>query len=177
MLCEICHSNQATIRLTVKSKKGLEEKWVCKSCATDDVNMSPHDDIEDTFVIKQILQHLATKHGIELNRSHKAEKRCPTCDMTLKDIAQRGKFGCPNCYQTFRDDILDIVRRVQGGQLTHQGKVPKSSHEKLAIKRQIDEKTTYLSHLIDVQNFEEAAVVRDEINALKAKSEGDDHES
>ena len=88
--------------------------------------------------------------------------------MTLKDIAH--VFGCANCYATFKDDIVDIVRRVQGGQFEHVGKTPRSSHKKLAIKKQIEEKTKYLNVLIDEQNFEEAAIVRDEIKALKDES-------
>ncbi|MBC8781670.1 UvrB/UvrC motif-containing protein, partial [Staphylococcus capitis] len=43
--------------------------------------------------------------------------------------------------------------------------------KKLAIKKQIEEKTKYLNKLIEEQNFEEAAVVRDEIKALKDESE------
>lgn len=54
--------------------------------------------------------------------------------MTLKDIAHVGKFGCANCYATFKDDIIDIVRRVQGGQFEHVGKTPHSSHKKDSFK-------------------------------------------
>ena len=45
--------------------------------------------------------------------------------MTLKDIAHVGKFGCANCYAVFKEDIVDIVRRVQGGQFEHVGKMPR----------------------------------------------------
>ena len=38
------------------------------------------------------------------------------------------------------------------------------------LKKQIEEKTKYLNVLIDEQNFEEAAIVRDEIKALKDES-------
>ncbi|WP_178385834.1 UvrB/UvrC motif-containing protein, partial [Staphylococcus saprophyticus] len=44
-------------------------------------------------------------------------------------------------------------------------------HRKLALKKQIEEKSSYLNQLIEEQNFEEAAVVRDEIKALKEDSE------
>ena len=68
---------------------------------------------------------MATKHGINFHEvAFQEEKRCPTCKMTLKDIAHVGKFGCANCYATFKDDIVDIVRRVQGGQFEHVGKTP-----------------------------------------------------
>ena len=122
--------------------------------------------------MKQILQHLAAKHGINFHEmAFKEEKRCPTCQMTLKDIAHVGKFGCADCYATFKEDIIDIVQRVQGGQFEHVGKTPQSSYKKLAIKKQIEEKSKYLNKLIDDQEFEEAAIVRDEIKALKSESE------
>ena len=187
MLCENCHLNEAEVKLTVKSKDGTHEKWVCSICAQgdnpwhqshDDTSYHSHqDDIEEAFVVKQILQHLATKHGINFQEmAFKEEKQCPTCHMTLKDIAHVGKFGCADCYATFKDDIIDIVRRVQGGQFEHVGKTPQSSHKKLVIKKQIEEKTKYLNKLIEEQNFEEAAVIRDEIKALKDESEVSRHE-
>src|SRR5699024_5029321 len=101
----------------------------------------------------------------------KEEKRWPTCQMTLKDIAHGGKFGCADCYATFKDDIVDIVRRVQGGQIEYTGRTPRASHRKLALKKQVEEKTNYLYQLIEEQNLEEAAVGRDEIKALKEDSE------
>ncbi|MCI2900135.1 UvrB/UvrC motif-containing protein [Staphylococcus hominis] len=182
MLCENCHLNEAEVKLTVKSKDGTSEKWVCSECAQGEQpwNQQEHaashsefqDDIEEAFVVKQILQHLATKHGLNFHEvAFQEEKRCPTCNMTLKDIAHVGKFGCANCYAVFKEDIVDIVRRVQGGQFEHVGKMPRSSHHKLAIKKQIEEKTNYLNILIEKQKFEEAAVIRDEIKALKHESE------
>lgn len=182
MLCENCHLNEAEVKLKVTSKHGTEEKWVCQACAqgdnpwnqsADQSSYQQHqDDIEEAFVVKQILQHLATKHGINFQDiAFQEEKQCPTCHMTLKDIAHVGKFGCSDCYATFKDDITDIVRRVQGGHFEHVGKTPHSSQKKLALKRQIEEKNNHLNQLIEEQNFEEAAVVRDEIKALKEQSE------
>lgn len=131
------------------------------------------EDMEGSFVIKQILQHLASKHGIHLEELNvREEKRCPNCHMTIKDIAYKGKFGCAQCYTTFKEDIVDIVRRVQGGQFEHVGKTPASSTHKIALKKLIESKNKYLQQLVDKQLFEEAAVVRDEIKALQEESEG-----
>lgn len=179
VLCENCHLNEAEVKLSVKGQDGIQEKWVCSTCAqggnpwTQDKQIESHqDDIEGAFVVKQILQHLASKHGINFDEiTFKEAKRCPTCQMTLRDIAHVGKFGCADCYDTFKEDIIGIVRRVQGGQFEHTGKTPHSSYKKLALKKQIEEKTNYLNHLIEEQEFEQAAVVRDEIKALKTDSE------
>ncbi|WP_353420343.1 UvrB/UvrC motif-containing protein [Staphylococcus coagulans] len=130
------------------------------------------EDVEGTFVIKQILQHLAAKHGLSVDQVvYREEKRCPTCQMTLKDIAHVGKFGCHDCYQTFKEDVYDIVRRVQGGHIEHSGKCPQSSQQKRALKKQLEEKRAHLESLVSKQAFEEAAIVRDEIQALQQQSE------
>ena len=178
MLCENCHLNEAEVKLAGRGQDGVKGKWGCSTCAqggnpwTQNQQLQSQDDIEGAFVVKQILQHLAAKHGIGFDEvAFKEAKRCPTCRMTLKDIAHVGKFGCADCYATFKDDIVDIVRRVQGGQFEHTGKTPRSSYRKLALKKQIEEKSEHLNKLIEEQNFEEAAVVRDEIKALKADSE------
>ena len=72
MLCENCHLNEAEVKLTVKSKEALLRNgyvlYVLK-VKTLGKNETPshsqfQDDIEEAFVVKQILQHLATKHGI-----------------------------------------------------------------------------------------------------------------
>ncbi|MBI5975632.1 UvrB/UvrC motif-containing protein [Staphylococcus canis] len=129
------------------------------------------EDVEGIFVIKQILQHLAAKHGLNVDQvMYREQKRCPTCQMTLRDIAHVGKFGCHDCYQTFKDDVYDIVRRVQGGHTEHSGKCPKSSQHKRALKKQIEEKRARLETLVSQQEFEQAAVVRDEIKALEQQS-------
>ena len=55
---------------------GVHEKWVCATCAqggnpwTQNQQMQSQDDIEGAFS-KQILQHLAAKHGIDFMNAFK----------------------------------------------------------------------------------------------------------
>ena len=76
MLCENCHLNEAEVKLTVKVKmvplkSGCVQNVRKKSNLGINKNMSSHsefqDDIEEAFVVKQILQHLATKHGLNFH--------------------------------------------------------------------------------------------------------------
>ncbi len=73
MLCENCQLNEAELKVKVTSKNKTEEKMVCQTCARyypwNQANEQPEyqehqDNFEEAFVVKQILQHLATKHGI-----------------------------------------------------------------------------------------------------------------
>ena len=60
MLCENCHLNEAEVKVAVKGKDGIQEKWVCTTCAkgnnpwTQDSQVEQQDDIEGAFVVKQI---------------------------------------------------------------------------------------------------------------------------
>ena len=76
MLCENCHFNEAEVKLTVKGIDSTHEngyvQYVPKEKpwlhSNDDNTYHTHqDDIEEAFVVKQILQHLAAKHGINFH--------------------------------------------------------------------------------------------------------------
>lgn len=90
---------------------------MCSECAQGEQpwNQQEHaashsefqDDIEEAFVVKQILQHLATKHGLNFHEvAFQEEKRCPTCNMTLKDIAHVGKFDVQIAMQYLKRILL-----------------------------------------------------------------------
>ena len=51
----------------------------------------------------------------------------------------------------------------------HNGKVPKKGHEQLKVRRQIDELREKLKIAINEEDFEQAAVLRDQIRALEAE--------
>jgi protein arginine kinase activator len=37
---------------------------------------------------------------------------CPVCKTTLKEFKTSGKLGCPNCYDMFREEISNIIKRI-----------------------------------------------------------------
>lgn len=172
----LTREEQEFVQLT-QQKQNKETLYQAHNQGSSDEHWHGGEDVEGTFVVQQILQHLAAKYGINVDQLvYREEKRCPTCQMSLKDIAHVGKFGCRDCYATFKDDVYDIVRRVQGGHTRHSGKYPKSTHQKRALKQQIEGKRQQLQELIETQAFEEAAIVRDEIKALEAKQSEVSHD-
>ena len=131
---------------------------VCQTCAEghhpwNQANEQPEyqehqDNFEEAFVVKQILQHLATKHGINFQEvAFKEEKRCPSCHMTLKDIAHVGKF-----------DVLIVMQHLKMTSLISSAefKVDNLStlerhhilHIKDSFKEKIEEKNEYLKNLL-----------------------------
>ena len=169
MKCESCNEREATIH--VSKGNGLEksERFLCEQCA----NASFENDFsypDDSFNIHQLLKSLSQQQSIQQKRRL---KKCETCGSTLETIVQNGKFGCPDCYSTFEGQVPSIVTRVQAHQTEHVGRVPKKAQSHLKVKKQIDKLKGRLSELVETQEFEEAAVIRDEIRALEEVGDTD----
>src|SRR5437868_499282 len=49
------------------------------------------------------------------------QKTCPTCKHTLHDITAIGKLGCPDCYTSFKAEVLPLLNKIQGN-IAHIGK-------------------------------------------------------
>ena len=102
--------------------------------------------------------------------SNKGIDRCPKCKISFGDFQRSGLLGCSYCYEHFSKSLNPTIKRVQGG-LTHTGKIPKSASQEVVSKRKIDELKLRLKDLITEEKFEEAAVVRDEIQDLRKSLE------
>lgn len=102
-------------------------------------------------------------------------KRCPSCGASFGEISKSGKIGCAQCYDTFRNQLLPVIQRIHGA-AQHMGKIPGGSalrvtdpnRQMVASPRQaenpeLEEKRRQLKEAIDTQDFERAAVLRDEI--------------
>ena len=96
-------------------------------------------------------------------------KACPVCRLTLEDFRQINQFGCSECYTTFRSEIEPLLRRLHGSS-SHEGKIPARSYADLSVERQIKLLREKLQQMISVENYEEAARIRDQIRALEHQS-------
>jgi protein arginine kinase activator len=92
--------------------------------------------------------------------------RCPKCHITFQDFQRSGLLGCSYCYEHFSKSLIPTIKRVQGG-MVHTGKIPKNASQEVVSRRKVDELKLRLKELIQEEKFEEAAVVRDEIQELK----------
>lgn len=162
MLCERCKKREATLHMSVNTTDGKKEMFLCDVCANEVFLESEN----EHFNVNQILNSMMGQFETTV--------ACETCGSTLQSIAENGLFGCPDCYEAFKNEVPTIVQRVQHLQQEHVGKIPESYTGRIETKKRIEQLETKLSELVEVQNFEEAAVVRDEIKALKGDFEHDE---
>ncbi|AOR22370.1 UvrB/UvrC motif-containing protein [Clostridium taeniosporum] len=166
MLCEKCKKNEAKINLVKIVNGEKNEIWLCESCAKD---------ISDIPFINSLneisgLQFENILTGFLNNLGDKKEKPkelvCPKCKMNYSEFEKTGKLGCSECYNVFSEYIKPIVKRIHGN-VKHVGKIPKYDGESLIKRKKIIKLKQELQNAIKLEEYEKAAVLRDEIKELE----------
>ncbi len=75
-------------------------------------------------------------------------------------------MGCSDCYDAFDENLIPLIKRIHGSN-NHTGKVPKRKGGDLRIIRKIEDLREEMQRVVEEENFERAAEIRDEINELE----------
>ena len=51
------------------------------------------------------------------------EKYCSRCGRSLKSFFDTAMLGCPECYKSFREEVISALKKIQG-RTFHVGKKP-----------------------------------------------------
>lgn len=177
MQCEECNKRPATLHYTQIINGKKTEIHVCEVCAQNHGYTFNHD---ETYSLHDLLTGLFNVTSPNLDMKENSffnqfeELKCDHCQLSFTDFQRIGKFGCSKCYETFKPKLNSIFRRVHSGNTKHNGKIPKRKGDKLHIKKEIERYREYLQQLINEENFEEAAVIRDRIKDLEKLKGGSD---
>ncbi len=164
MLCQECQQRQATLHIEKTENQQKNEFYLCEVCAAKK-NLYPG---YKAFNFNQLLSGM-----LELNQDapggafeQETPLRCPNCGMSYDQFKELGRFGCHQCYGTFKERIQPLLRKIHGN-LVHNGKIPKRRGGELSIQRKIKDLKTRMQQAVEKEDFEEAANIRDEIKALE----------
>ena len=162
MLCSSCNQNEATIHLTEIVNHQMVEVHLCESCAEEKGT-----DFKTHFNFSELLSGLADM-GSLLRPEQKIAGTCKDCGLTLEEFGKTGRLGCANCYRNLSKALLPLVKRVQRSTI-HIGKKP--SRLSGAVKNTIEmrELQDHLKKTIESEEFEKAALIRDQIRKLEEK--------
>ena len=167
MLCQNCGKNEATTHVKRIVNGDTTETHLCAECAQHlgygDIFSGFGLNLDDFFggFLGDTMQKLAAP----------AEQKCPKCGSTFGDIVSSGRLGCSECYRTFYDKLLPSIQRIHG-RIKHSGKqvsAPKETPEKNVedeLSKKLEKLRKELSEAVENQEFEQAAVLRDEIKKL-----------
>lgn len=168
MLCDVCKKAEATVHLTQIIDNKMQTVDLCESC-------SKAKGVDDPtgFSLASILLGLGSTQ--ETGQPISAEEQqCPKCGFTASDFKKSGRLGCAECYNTFAEPLQPLLKSMHKG-TKHSGKVPQPKQATIDISERTRKLQTRLDQAIKAENFEEAAVLRDQIKKLKetaGQSEG-----
>ncbi len=167
MLCDKCGKNQATTHYKQTVNGTTQEYHLCSDCAKNLASMPG----KGLFDFSDILGTLfgQTYAGRMISAGGK-QPACPNCGLHFNEIAQTGKVGCAQCYETFYEEFLPSIQRIHG-KTAHNGKVPRSAGARLRLRSEIDTLKNQLKTAVDSQEFEKACEIRDRIQKLEKGEE------
>lgn len=159
MLCQDCHTNEATVPFVqiVEGKKTVHH--LCVSCAD---KRSGGGGV--TVTLSGLLSGGAGEE-VEV-----PDLTCAFCGLTYAEFKKVGRFGCDGCYVAFGPELDEVFKRIHGanrhvGAASGPAAAAEGAEDLEALCRALQEAVTK-------EDFEEAARLRDRIRAIRVRGEG-----
>jgi protein arginine kinase activator len=161
ILCQQCKKNIATVHLTEIQSGQRNEKHLCEECARN-MNL-PH---KHPISINDLIGALMEKS--QKKGSPGKGKGCPECGMTFSEFKNKGRLGCANDYAFFQEEFEELLKKVHGSD-RYVGKVPKGYGTESIYENELVKLKSRLKKVIQSEEYEEAARIRDRINELEKR--------
>jgi protein arginine kinase activator len=168
MKCDACHGREATVHLTEIINNKVTKLHLCEQCARE-----KSQEMEEHFGLADLLSGLADLVPVAEKKEKIAAEtgiKCPACGFTFQNFRKMGRLGCPNCYETFKEQLSPLLRKIHGSD-RHTGKLPVKKTAPRGKGTLLSDLKTKLEKAIELEEFEEAARLRDQIKALEKKRE------
>lgn len=174
MLCERCKKNNATFHKSVYiNGKGYETN-LCSECASivdfhDDLsfNSSFGLNLENEFknFEREFFGNLFDDSFFTPTRMlEKNSKECPECGSTFSDFLRRGRLGCSKCYDTFEEEIRDMLENMDN---PTDFNLDVGSELKKSVPTELDKLNEEFNKAIAEERYEDAGKLKKKINALR----------
>ena len=169
MICENCKQRHATVTVTQIQNGTKFERHFCEVCAP---HFHPfHFEAKEEPV--SIQQFISNWFGTPFSMQNpKVEQKSPTsclnCGFSFRRFLKVGKFGCPTCYETFRQQLPSVLQKLQAD-VQHKGAKVSNEQTMLKLQEQLVDLKEQLSQAITDERFEDAVKYRDAIRLLEQK--------
>ena len=183
MLCQNCGKNEANIRYTQIINGIKKEIALCTECASK-LGLERVDfPLDFNNFLGDLFSDLASspEEGL-LSGVSKADYKCKKCGMTFNEFINTGRFGCEECYETFKAPLDSFLKNIHGTS-RHIGRGPNGIAPKLEVSnltktkekeelkevKPVDKKAKLeqdLQKAIADERYEDAAKIRDELKEM-----------
>ena len=167
MLCDVCKKHEATVHVTGIINGQKQETNMCEACAAKEgINFPGEMDFTTPFSFQNLFTGFIDYISGEGDETLSKEPSCQQCGMTLSEFKRYGLLGCSECYEQLKDSINPVIKRVQGNG-EHVGKIPGKCGKVLNEKKKLLKLKEDLQKAITLEEYEEAAKIRDQIKELQ----------
>lgn len=179
MLCEKCKIREANIKYTEVINGVKTEHNLCSQCAGESEFGQYSAIFDGEFPLGKLLSGLLGMKASSPRQERFQEVVCPTCKTTYEEFAEKSCFGCSDCYHVFDLLIGSQIKKLQES-ASHTGKTPRFQMDgktgsmvsedgelELTDAEQIRCLEQRLKHALNAEEYEEAAVCRDQIKVLR----------
>lgn len=167
MLCEKCNTREATVLMTEDTLQGKINHHFCERCAFEQYEgkQEPY----EPLTIQQFLSNwFSQPESVSKVRPFQQSSiDCSSCGVSYHQFLEVGKFGCPQCYASFREYLPSVFHKLHTGHAQHTGKVPSNFHAHYALEKKVEEIREQMTVAVQEERFEDAADLRDEANRLE----------
>lgn len=170
MLCQNCKKNEANTHIKRVINGEATQKHLCSSCAQ---SLGYDNFFSDfSFNLPSLFSSFFDDRNLLLGEN--TQERCEICGCSFEDIIRSGNVGCSNCYSKFYSKLQPSLQRIHG-KVKHSGKVPPITDVPIEVREttaedKISALEKEMAKAIETQNFERAAVIRDELKQLKGEN-------
>lgn len=166
MFCEECHIRPVSLKIQIFTEGQPVERALCQICGQKYAGARP------SAVVLAPMQPFALLSGMltlapQGTAPLPGPTHCEHCAYAFQQFQQNSMLGCPRCYESFAPQMEVILRRAHGGTVQHGGKIPRRRGEKLEQRRALRNLSRELEQAILEQRFEDAATLRDRMQALE----------
>ena len=159
MQCCVCKEKPATVHLTQIVGEKMQKLDLCEDCAKAKGVNDP-----TSFAMADLMMGLGASQELDPSAGI-VEIKCPRCGFSQADFKKSGRLGCPDCYKTFAEGLAGLLKTMHKGP-RHIGKAPEPLRQTRDKAERLKLLQKKLAKAIEVEDFELAAQLRDEIKAI-----------
>jgi len=87
---------------------------------------------------------------------------CRNCGLSYAEFKRQGRLGCAECYVSFHDELVPLVRRIHGA-VQHVGRTASGGRKQAQARMNVQKLRDALSGAIQDEDYEKAAALRDQL--------------
>lgn len=170
MLCQFCKKREATIHVTNAEGTKVRAIHICRECAEE----RGFDELKKSnYAMNDFVAGLFDSALAAAGKVAKGAAVCPNCGTSYSAFQDVGRLGCSQCYEHFQKQLLPLLRSIHGN-TRHVGKIPQRFGQQVSRRRKVRKLQEELELAVQLEQYERAAELRDEIRKLTEPERGEE---